>query len=195
MALFLSRCCAWNRQSAFASGALMNGLFNGRRDHEIPSASLLARSVCHQHSLLKDQHLHRRMCLNTTAYKKPNCFWRSPSRFMYTTRTKCCRNQVHSDKQHKSPYALVQNDLKNLYDEIRQLLAVSSDLKAICDYYFDGKGKAFRPMIVVLMAKACNIHHGKNRDQLRVNHIIEGLESEARRTDYVRIADFTKRTE
>ncbi|XP_060681004.1 decaprenyl-diphosphate synthase subunit 1 isoform X2 [Hemiscyllium ocellatum] len=175
MALFLSRWCAWNKQSGFASC-----LFNGRRDYEIPSASLLlARSVCQRHGLLKarkepkdkEQYLHRRMCLNTLAYKKPNCFW-SPSRFMYTTRTKCCRNQVYSDKQQKSPYVLAQNDLKNLYAEIRQLLAVSSDLKAICDYYFDGKGKAFRPMIVVLMAKACNLHHGKNGELLSSQHSI-----------------------
>ncbi|GCC34500.1 hypothetical protein chiPu_0012974, partial [Chiloscyllium punctatum] len=175
MALCLSRWCAWNKQSGFVSC-----LFNGRRDYEIPSASLLlARSVCQRHGLLKarkepkdkEQYLHRRMCLNTLAYKKPNCFW-SPSRFMYTTRTKCCRNQVYSDKQHKSPYVLAQNDLKNLYAEIRQLLAVSSDLKAICDYYFDGKGKAFRPMIVVLMAKACNLHHGKNGELLSSQHSI-----------------------
>ncbi|XP_034985368.1 all trans-polyprenyl-diphosphate synthase PDSS1 isoform X2 [Zootoca vivipara] len=32
----------------------------------------------------------------------------------------------------------------------------------MCEYYFDGKGKAFRPMIVVLMARACNIHHNNS---------------------------------
>uniref|UniRef100_A0A8D1YLP3 Decaprenyl-diphosphate synthase subunit 1 n=1 Tax=Sus scrofa TaxID=9823 RepID=A0A8D1YLP3_PIG len=32
------------------------------------------------------------------------------------------------------------------------------------EYYFDGKGKAFRPIIVVLMARACNIHHNNSRD-------------------------------
>lgn len=31
------------------------------------------------------------------------------------------------------------------------------------EYYFDGKGKAFRPIIVVLMARACNIHHNNSR--------------------------------
>lgn len=33
----------------------------------------------------------------------------------------------------------------------------------MCEYYFDGKGKAFRPIIVVLMARACNIHHNNSR--------------------------------
>uniref|UniRef100_A0A2K6PK46 All trans-polyprenyl-diphosphate synthase PDSS1 n=1 Tax=Rhinopithecus roxellana TaxID=61622 RepID=A0A2K6PK46_RHIRO len=31
------------------------------------------------------------------------------------------------------------------------------------EYYFDGKGKAFRPIIVALMARACNIHHNNSR--------------------------------
>ncbi|XP_039769756.1 all trans-polyprenyl-diphosphate synthase PDSS1 isoform X3 [Ornithorhynchus anatinus] len=34
----------------------------------------------------------------------------------------------------------------------------------MCEYYFDGKGKAFRPIIVVLMARACNVHHDNSRD-------------------------------
>ncbi|XP_069770668.1 all trans-polyprenyl-diphosphate synthase PDSS1 isoform X2 [Narcine bancroftii] len=51
-------------------------------------------------------------------------------------------------------------------------LAVSSDLKEICDYYFDGKGKAFRPMIVILMGKACNLHHSKSRELLKSQHSV-----------------------
>lgn len=45
---------------------------------------------------------------------------------------------------------------------LQQLLVSKAELKALCDYYFDGKGKALRPMIVVLMARACNVH--SNRD-------------------------------
>ena len=33
-----------------------------------------------------------------------------------------------------------------------------SELEKIAQYHFDGEGKAFRPMIVLLMAKACNCH-------------------------------------
>jgi len=29
---------------------------------------------------------------------------------------------------------------------------------AVSSYHFDGAGKYFRPMVVMLMAKACNIH-------------------------------------
>uniref|UniRef100_A0A4W4E7A9 Prenyl (decaprenyl) diphosphate synthase, subunit 1 n=1 Tax=Electrophorus electricus TaxID=8005 RepID=A0A4W4E7A9_ELEEL len=36
----------------------------------------------------------------------------------------------------------------------------------MCEYYFDGKGKALRPMIVVLMARACNIHSHRTADLL-----------------------------
>ncbi|XP_078090136.1 all trans-polyprenyl-diphosphate synthase PDSS1 isoform X2 [Mustelus asterias] len=179
MALLLSRCCAWNRRSGLARGALSAcGLLNGCRDRETFAAGLPSAGEAggagarHRHALVKELHLHRRIYLNTTAYTKPDSLWRTPSRLMYTTRTKCCCNQVHSDKQYKNPYTLAQEDLKNLYDEIRRLLAVSSDLKDICDYYFDGKGKAFRPMIVILMGKACNLHHSKNRKLLKSQHSI-----------------------
>uniref|UniRef100_UPI00398EC564 all trans-polyprenyl-diphosphate synthase PDSS1 n=1 Tax=Pristiophorus japonicus TaxID=55135 RepID=UPI00398EC564 len=173
MALPLSRCCAWKGRSALASGVLsVSSMLNGRRARESrPSAG--ARGVRHGAALVKDLHLYRRIYLNTTVYKKPNSLWSTPSRLIYTTRSKCCCNQVHSNKQYKDPYTLAQKDLKNLYDEIRRQLAVSSaDLKDICDYYFDGKGKAFRPMIVVLMAKACNVHHSKSRELLKSQHSI-----------------------
>uniref|UniRef100_A0A2D4KD24 Decaprenyl-diphosphate synthase subunit 1 n=2 Tax=Micrurus paraensis TaxID=1970185 RepID=A0A2D4KD24_9SAUR len=38
----------------------------------------------------------------------------------------------------------------------------------MCDYYFDGKGKAFRPIIVALMARACNFHHN-NSGEVKAN--------------------------
>ncbi|KAK7881497.1 hypothetical protein WMY93_029906 [Mugilogobius chulae] len=45
-------------------------------------------------------------------------------------------------------------------------LFVGTELKSLCDYYFDGKGKAIRPMIVVLMARAMNIHNNRDGDLL-----------------------------
>lgn len=45
----------------------------------------------------------------------------------------------------------------------QELFVSKAELKSLCDYYFDGKGKAFRPMIVVLMARACNVHSNKER--------------------------------
>nr|XP_046227368.1 decaprenyl-diphosphate synthase subunit 1 [Scatophagus argus] len=79
----------------------------------------------------------------------------------------CCCRKIHSDAKLKDPFTLAQNDLKSLYDDIRKELFVSKEeLKFLCDYYFDGKGKAIRPMIVVLMARALNIHSNRAGDLL-----------------------------
>ncbi|KAF4087769.1 hypothetical protein AMELA_G00074420 [Ameiurus melas] len=95
---------------------------------------------------------------------RPGTFTRYRSGVLYPTaaRTRsCCR--IHSDAKLKDPFSLAQEDLNNLYEDIKkQLLVSKAELKALCDYYFDGKGKALRPMIVVLMARACNVH--SNRD-------------------------------
>ncbi|XP_053090788.1 decaprenyl-diphosphate synthase subunit 1 isoform X2 [Pangasianodon hypophthalmus] len=98
---------------------------------------------------------------NTHNSIRPSTFTRFRSGFLHpAARSCCCR--IHSDAKLKDPFSLAQEDLKNLYEDIKKLLVSKAELKALCDYYFDGKGKAFRPMIVVLMARACNIH--SNRD-------------------------------
>ncbi|XP_078136925.1 all trans-polyprenyl-diphosphate synthase PDSS1 isoform X2 [Sander vitreus] len=82
-----------------------------------------------------------------------------------TLQPRCCRKTVHSDAKLKDPFTLAQKDLTNLYDDIRKELFVSKEeLKSLCDYYFDGKGKAIRPLIVVLMARALNIHSNRSGD-------------------------------
>uniref|UniRef100_A0A8C4ZRK3 Prenyl (decaprenyl) diphosphate synthase, subunit 1 n=1 Tax=Gadus morhua TaxID=8049 RepID=A0A8C4ZRK3_GADMO len=80
---------------------------------------------------------------------------------------RCCK-KIHSDTKLKDPFSLAQKDLAHLYDDIKKELYVSgAELRSLCDYYFDGKGKAFRPMIVVLMARALNIHsNSKGTDLL-----------------------------
>uniref|UniRef100_A0AAQ5ZBI9 All trans-polyprenyl-diphosphate synthase PDSS1 n=1 Tax=Amphiprion ocellaris TaxID=80972 RepID=A0AAQ5ZBI9_AMPOC len=90
------------------------------------------------------------------------------SRFLYpTTQQHCCCRTTHSDAKLKDPFTLAQRDLTSLYDDIKKELFVSKDeLKFLCDYYFDGKGKAIRPMIVVLMARALNIHSNRSGDLL-----------------------------
>ncbi|XP_053118357.1 all trans-polyprenyl-diphosphate synthase PDSS1 [Hemicordylus capensis] len=71
--------------------------------------------------------------------------------------------KVVSDEKYKDPFKLGRKDLKHLYEDIKKELRVSTaELKEMCEYYFDGKGKAFRPMIVVLMARACNFHHNNS---------------------------------
>ncbi|XP_036799982.1 decaprenyl-diphosphate synthase subunit 1 isoform X2 [Oncorhynchus mykiss] len=92
---------------------------------------------------------------------------RHKSRLLYPTQKPCCCKRIHSDAKLKDPFTLAQKDLNHLYDDIKKELFVSkSELKSLCDYYFDGKGKAFRPMIVVLMARACNIHSNRDGDLL-----------------------------
>ncbi|KAG9276766.1 decaprenyl-diphosphate synthase subunit 1 [Astyanax mexicanus] len=104
--------------------------------------------------------------VHSTVRPQLNSLTRYRNRFLYTTpRICCCR--IHSDIKLKDPFSLAQKDLKNLYEDIKKELLVSkAELKALCDYYFDGKGKAFRPMIVVLMARACNIHSNQESDLL-----------------------------
>ncbi|XP_047358718.1 all trans-polyprenyl-diphosphate synthase PDSS1 [Vespa velutina] len=59
------------------------------------------------------------------------------------------------------PYRLVEDDLKLVYDEIRLELKAKTtqeELRKIVTYYFDGKGKAIRPLLVILMSRAINYH-------------------------------------
>ncbi|KAK7118082.1 hypothetical protein R3I94_021809 [Phoxinus phoxinus] len=91
---------------------------------------------------------------------KPMILARHRFRCLYSTPRVCC--SIHSDAKLKDPFSLAQKDLQDLYEDIKkQLLVSKAELKALCDYYFDGKGKAFRPMIVILMARACNVHSNK----------------------------------
>uniref|UniRef100_A0A3Q2Y9M7 All trans-polyprenyl-diphosphate synthase PDSS1 n=1 Tax=Hippocampus comes TaxID=109280 RepID=A0A3Q2Y9M7_HIPCM len=89
------------------------------------------------------------------------CF---PCRHKYPA---CSCRKIHSDAKPKDPFTLAQKDLMSLYDDIKKELFVSKEeLKSLCDYYFDGKGKAIRPMIVILMARALNIHSNGAGDLL-----------------------------
>ncbi|XP_039377773.1 all trans-polyprenyl-diphosphate synthase PDSS1 isoform X2 [Mauremys reevesii] len=85
-------------------------------------------------------------------------------RFHHTTTSRPCScSKTVTDEKIKDPFKLGRKDLKNLYEDIKKELLVSTaELGEMCEYYFDGKGKAFRPMIVVLMARACNIHHNNS---------------------------------
>ncbi|XP_051007191.1 all trans-polyprenyl-diphosphate synthase PDSS1 isoform X2 [Acomys russatus] len=89
----------------------------------------------------------------------------STSQFHQRTPATCCCSQTQSGEKYTDPFKLGWRDLKGLYEDIRKELHISTrELKDMSQYYFDGKGKAFRPIIVVLMARACNIHHNNSRD-------------------------------
>ncbi|KAL1518122.1 hypothetical protein ABEB36_001794 [Hypothenemus hampei] len=59
------------------------------------------------------------------------------------------------------PYRLLEDDLKDVYSYIKNALRRNTyqrDLYEIATYYFDGNGKALRPMVAILMARAMNFH-------------------------------------
>lgn len=59
------------------------------------------------------------------------------------------------------PFVLLEDQLKNFYVDVRQILRHSTsqiELETIATYYFDGQGKALRPMVSLLMAKTINYH-------------------------------------
>ncbi|XP_056155667.1 decaprenyl-diphosphate synthase subunit 1 [Lampris incognitus] len=92
---------------------------------------------------------------------------RHKSTLLHPTQQVCCCKRIHSDVKPIDPFTLAQKDLAHLYDDIKKELFVSkAELKSLCDYYFDGKGKAFRPMIVILMSRALNIHSNRDGDLL-----------------------------
>lgn len=76
------------------------------------------------------------------------------------------------------PFKLVKNDLDSLFVDIRHELNTGfPELKEIANYYFDGQGKAIRPLISILTARAFNHHLSGKSDlmssQKQVSLIIE----------------------
>lgn len=70
-----------------------------------------------------------------------------------------------SSESRVDPFKLVESDLNNLYEEIRKELWTNRpELESIAGYYFDGQGKAYRPMVVVLVARALNYHLTRTPD-------------------------------
>ncbi|XP_064112215.1 all trans-polyprenyl-diphosphate synthase PDSS1-like isoform X1 [Macrobrachium nipponense] len=68
-------------------------------------------------------------------------------------------------------------DLEEMFSDIKRELKSQYDLDEISKYYFDGQGKAVRPLITVLMSRAINYHlHGEARlyeSQLQIAKITE----------------------
>ncbi|XP_078519556.1 all trans-polyprenyl-diphosphate synthase PDSS1 isoform X1 [Lissotriton helveticus] len=92
---------------------------------------------------------------------------RTPVRWHHSTRRACCYSKTHSEETYTDPFKLGRRDLMNLYEDIKKELLVSTtELREMCEYYFDGRGKALRPVVVVLMARACNAHYNNSREVL-----------------------------
>ena len=67
---------------------------------------------------------------------------------------------VNVNKNYKIADECLKKDLNNMHNDIQTLFTTSrTELKKICDYYFDGTGKSIRPLIICSMSRALNIHH------------------------------------
>ncbi|XP_063159573.1 all trans-polyprenyl-diphosphate synthase PDSS1 [Candoia aspera] len=153
-------CCCSRSASSRAAGLLSSlrswGLAGGGGTKKQPAGELAAPAL----KAAKSSFLGERMCLSFP--KMYSICWRF-AKFQHTTVQTHCFGKVVSDEQYKDPFKLGRKDLKNLYEDIKKELWVSTtELKEMCEYYFDGKGKAFRPIIVALMARACNFHHNSS---------------------------------
>jgi decaprenyl-diphosphate synthase subunit 1 len=59
------------------------------------------------------------------------------------------------------PHLLIEGDMKHIFPDIRREIQDHTnhpELVEISSYYFDGQGKALRPMVVMLMSRAVNYH-------------------------------------
>ncbi|XP_001376077.1 all trans-polyprenyl-diphosphate synthase PDSS1 isoform X1 [Monodelphis domestica] len=145
------RCCAWRAASGTPGLGALRGSPDGR-GWPVP-----ARPAAGFQCQMPNFNLVR--CLLSFPNKH------SISRFHHTTRAVGCYSKTQSGEKYTDPFKLGRRDLTDLYEDIKKELLVSTtELKEMCEYYFDGRGKAFRPIVVVLMARACNVHHNNCRD-------------------------------
>ncbi|KAG9510540.1 Decaprenyl-diphosphate synthase subunit 1 [Fragariocoptes setiger] len=117
------------------SRRLLSSFISGVRNHH---ASLMSRGYC--------------VAINTNCYAR--CQQRKavvPTLRMITTHTSS-DNKVNLG---------IREDASLLISEIKKELQTGrSELTEIATYYFDGEGKAYRPMIVLLIGRAFNHHMG-----------------------------------
>ncbi|KAK7092512.1 all trans-polyprenyl-diphosphate synthase PDSS1-like [Littorina saxatilis] len=103
-------------------------------------------------------------CLDHRLQSSPRqqeLFQIEPSRAYHISSSCSGSSRVESsnDAAVQDSYRLVESEMSTLCDSIRHELSINQgELGTIVRYYFDGTGKAFRPMVVMLMAKACNFH-------------------------------------
>lgn len=100
-------------------------------------------------------------------------------------------------KTHANPEAIIGNDLMHMFTNIKKELQSRCELQDIAEYYFDGQGKAVRPVITVLMSRAINTHlHNEDRlfeSQLEIAKIAEMIHTASLVHDDVIDASDTRR--
>ncbi|XP_042204143.1 all trans-polyprenyl-diphosphate synthase PDSS1-like [Homarus americanus] len=93
--------------------------------------------------------------------------WRCAGCRQVSTSGQGLRHQQEPGRQEDAdthPAALTDADLMHMFSDITKELQSQFELYEIAKYYFDGQGKAVRPMITVLMSRAINSHlHNEDR--------------------------------
>jgi decaprenyl-diphosphate synthase subunit 1 len=98
----------------------------------------------------------------TKAERNQKLFSGSSSRSSSTTTTPTRLDSSATEAVAK----LVKSDLANMHRDIRHMFRTDRpQLKEICDYYFDGSGKAIRPLIICTWARAINKHLASDNDK------------------------------
>ncbi|XP_048728035.1 all trans-polyprenyl-diphosphate synthase PDSS1-like [Ostrea edulis] len=77
-----------------------------------------------------------------------------------------------------NPFQQAKPEIDHICSNINKTFSTqTSELREMAQYYFDGQGKTFRPLIVLLMAKALNIHENNidniSQSQKQVSMITE----------------------
>ncbi|XP_054256946.1 all trans-polyprenyl-diphosphate synthase PDSS1-like [Macrosteles quadrilineatus] len=86
--------------------------------------------------------------------------------------------QVELPADSTTPYLLVKSDLTHFYTKIKEELRFNTSqdsLYNVSSYYFDGKGKAIRPVLIILMARAINKHLHLNCDLLQTQKQVAAI--------------------
>ena len=83
-----------------------------------------------------------------------------------THHVRSCSQATQQQMKISDPHIFVKNELRHLSNSIlNELNTPLEPLKNITQYYFDNKGKLFRPMVILLMAKVCNKHVYGNEER------------------------------
>lgn len=69
----------------------------------------------------------------------------------------------NEQRQNICTFTLIDGEISGITGQIKQVLRVANQyLYPVTEYYFDGQGKVFRPMLVMLMSRALNYHVRKD---------------------------------
>lgn len=151
------RVCRWGQSQQFRKNSFL--CVDQKNGFHLPLKTI--STLDYQRQLASSSSPNRTECLHPCV--RPEI---SSTTRQFATMT---QNPGTKSNEHVDPYRLLDDDLKDVYVDIREALRKNTyqeDLYEIATYYFDGHGKALRPMVSILMAKAMNYHMHKNNSAL-----------------------------